>query len=210
MKTRLARKLTYANVVSSICLFLLLGGGAAYAAAQLGTNSVGPKQLKKNAVTTAKIKNGAVTGAKIKASTVGTVPNATSAIIATNAANAAALGGQPPAAFQQRVRWALVDADGSILSQSGGITNLHDPFSCKPGCDFLDFGSSQAGKAVVVSGFLGGEAAVLRGAVCGDLPDSVGCVSGATPVNDPNHVIVRANAVGGGFADRAYYVAVFG
>jgi len=61
------KRLTYANVMSSIAVFLVLGGGAAFAAGQLGKNSVGSKQLKKNAVTTAKIKNGAVTGAKVKA-----------------------------------------------------------------------------------------------------------------------------------------------
>ena len=40
---RLAGKLTYANVISTICLFLLLGGGAAFAASQihLGKNAVG-------------------------------------------------------------------------------------------------------------------------------------------------------------------------
>jgi hypothetical protein len=37
-------------------LFLLLSGGAAYAASHLGKNTVGTKQLKKNSVTTAKIK----------------------------------------------------------------------------------------------------------------------------------------------------------
>jgi len=63
---RLADKLTYANVISTICLFLLLGGGAAFAASQLGKNSVGAKQLKKNAVTNAKIKKDAVTGGKVK------------------------------------------------------------------------------------------------------------------------------------------------
>jgi hypothetical protein len=35
--------LTYANVVSTLCLFLLLGGGAAVAASQLGKNTVGAK-----------------------------------------------------------------------------------------------------------------------------------------------------------------------
>ena len=55
--TNLRVRLTYANVIiSTLCLFLLLGGGAAYAASQLGKNSVGTKQLKKNSVTTAKIK----------------------------------------------------------------------------------------------------------------------------------------------------------
>lgn len=63
---QIRKRLTYANVVSSLALFLVLGGATAFAAAQLGKNTVGSKQLKNNAVTAAKIKNGAVTGAKIK------------------------------------------------------------------------------------------------------------------------------------------------
>jgi hypothetical protein len=46
--------LTYSNVVSTLCLFLLLGG-VAYAADQLAPNSVGTKQLKDGAVTLKKI-----------------------------------------------------------------------------------------------------------------------------------------------------------
>ena len=64
MKT-LRQRLTYANVVSTICLFILLGGGA-YAATKLPKNSVGTKQLKKNAVAGGKIKTSAVTGAKVQ------------------------------------------------------------------------------------------------------------------------------------------------
>jgi hypothetical protein len=52
---RLSAKLTYSNVISTLCLVLLLGGGTAYAASQLGKNSVGSKQLKKEAVTPAKL-----------------------------------------------------------------------------------------------------------------------------------------------------------
>jgi hypothetical protein len=52
---KLSAGLTYANVVSTICLFLLLGGGAAFAATQLPKNSVGPKQIRNGAVTQAKI-----------------------------------------------------------------------------------------------------------------------------------------------------------
>ncbi len=58
-------KLTYANVVATLALFIALGG-ASYAAIKLPKNSVGTKQLKKNAVTTAKLKKGAVTAAKLK------------------------------------------------------------------------------------------------------------------------------------------------
>jgi len=73
------RNLTYANVVSTLCLFLLLGGGAAVAAEKLRKNSVGSKQLRKGAVTSAKIRGGAVTGEKIDLSTLGAVPQAVNA-----------------------------------------------------------------------------------------------------------------------------------
>jgi hypothetical protein len=52
---RLSRKLTYANVVATIALFVALAGGTALAASQLAKNSVGSKQLKKEAVTPAKL-----------------------------------------------------------------------------------------------------------------------------------------------------------
>jgi len=91
MRNRLRSKLTYANVISTMCLFLLLGGGA-YAASALPKNSVGSKQLKNNAVTTAKIKKGAVTGDKINVSKLGTVPSATNAANATHATSADSAG----------------------------------------------------------------------------------------------------------------------
>lgn len=64
-------KLTYANVMSSVAVFLVLGGGAAFAASRLGKHTVGTKQLKNNAVTTAKIKNNAVNGAKVANGSLG-------------------------------------------------------------------------------------------------------------------------------------------
>ena len=86
--SRLRPKLTYANVMATVAVFIALGG-ASYAALKLPKNSVGPKQLKKNAVTTAKIKKEAVTAGKVKqgtltgvqinSSTLGTVPTAQTA-----------------------------------------------------------------------------------------------------------------------------------
>lgn len=66
------KRITYANVMSSLAVFAVLAGGTAFAANQLAKNSVGAKQLKKNAVTTAKIKKNAVTTAKIKKNAVTT------------------------------------------------------------------------------------------------------------------------------------------
>jgi hypothetical protein len=73
----LRRRLTYANVVATLALFLAVGGATAFAASQLGKNSVGSKQLKKNSVTAAKIKNGAVTQAKISRSAHNALKGAT-------------------------------------------------------------------------------------------------------------------------------------
>ena len=56
MLARFRPRLTYANVVSTMCLFILLGG-AAYAATKLPKNSVGSEQIEKNAVNSAKVKN---------------------------------------------------------------------------------------------------------------------------------------------------------
>jgi hypothetical protein len=62
-------RITYANVVSTLALFLAIGG-VSWAAATLPKNSVGSKQLKKNAVISAKIKAGAVTASKLKSGAV--------------------------------------------------------------------------------------------------------------------------------------------
>jgi hypothetical protein len=96
------KHLTYANVMVTILAFVVLAGGSALAAVQLGKNSVGSRQLKSKAVTTGKIANNAVTGFKvanetltgedIKLSRLGTVPLAASA---TSAGNANTVGGHP-------------------------------------------------------------------------------------------------------------------
>jgi hypothetical protein len=64
---QIRKRLTYANVMSSIAVFLILGGATAFAA-----KKVGPHQLKANSVTTAKIKANAVTTRKIRKDAVST------------------------------------------------------------------------------------------------------------------------------------------
>src|SRR4029077_8727829 len=104
---RLHIHLSYANVIATLSLVIALGGASAFAASQLGKNSVGPEQLQKNAVTTAKIKKEAITAAKVKkgsltgtqinASKLGIVP---SAVHATSADNATQLGGLDANAYE--------------------------------------------------------------------------------------------------------------
>ena len=59
------RRPSHTTVVAYLSLFLVVSGGAAFAATHLAKNSVGAKQIRKNAVIAAKIKNGAVTGNKL-------------------------------------------------------------------------------------------------------------------------------------------------
>lgn len=99
---QIRKRITYANVMSSIAVFLVLGGASAYAAKKIGSNeikgnsittgklkknAVTASKIKKNSITTAKIKNLAVTGAKVNVGTLGTVPSATHAATADSATN---------------------------------------------------------------------------------------------------------------------------
>jgi hypothetical protein len=59
-------KLTFANVISCLALFIALGG-TAFAATHLGKNSVGNKQLKANSVTNAKVRDGSLLAQDFKA-----------------------------------------------------------------------------------------------------------------------------------------------
>jgi hypothetical protein len=86
----LKRRVSYANVVATLALFLAVSGGVVYAAGTLGKNSVKSsniaakavknrnlaknavkaKNLAANAVTTAKVKKQAITGGKVKKGTL--------------------------------------------------------------------------------------------------------------------------------------------
>ncbi len=93
---QIRKRLTYANVMSSFAVFLVLGGATAFAASKIGTSQIKASavtsgKIKKEAITTAKIKKDAVTGAKVKESSLGQVP---SALNATSAGNANTVNGQ--------------------------------------------------------------------------------------------------------------------
>jgi hypothetical protein len=77
--SRIRERLTYSNVMSTLCFFLLVSGGLAYAADHLGRNSVGTRQLKKNSVNGLKVKDKTLTGRDIDLATLGTVPGAADA-----------------------------------------------------------------------------------------------------------------------------------
>ncbi len=94
------RKLTYANVVATLALFLALSGGVVWAAGKIGAknlkaNAVTAGKIKRNAVTNAKIRGNAVTAAKIKGGAVDFTKLATGANLVAGASGGpvAASGG---------------------------------------------------------------------------------------------------------------------
>ena len=66
----LRSRLTYANVVGTLALFIAIGGGTVYAALELGKNSVKSKNIAKGAVKTADLGRKAVTSPKLKDGTI--------------------------------------------------------------------------------------------------------------------------------------------
>jgi hypothetical protein len=64
------RRLSYANVVSTLALFIALTGASAYATSKLAPRSVGEPELRPGAVTAQKIRRNAVTAPKIKAAAI--------------------------------------------------------------------------------------------------------------------------------------------
>ncbi|MEK6277940.1 MAG: hypothetical protein AABM29_08010 [Actinomycetota bacterium] len=97
MLTRIRSRLTYANVMATIAVFLALGG-ATIAAVKLPKKSVGTKQLKNKAVSKEKLKNKAVSSKKLGDKAVGTAKIAGSAVtsskIASNAVQTSDIGNE--------------------------------------------------------------------------------------------------------------------
>jgi len=95
--SRIRQRLTFANVVSVIALFVALGGGA-YAVTVAKKNSVVSKSIKngqvrkadiaKNSVNGAKVADNSLTGAEINESALGQVPSALSASHADSSSTA--------------------------------------------------------------------------------------------------------------------------
>lgn len=124
MKHLLSR-LSYANVISTLCLVLVLGGGSAYAAMQLAKNSVGTQQLKNAAVTPAKLSGAAKQTMTGPAGPTGP-KGATGARGATGATGLTGAKGEPGQKGEKGVAgdsatklFAEVGENGELLKASG-------------------------------------------------------------------------------------------
>lgn len=114
---QIRRHLTYANVMSSLSVFLILGGATAFAATKIGT-----KDLKAGAVKTGKLAKEAVAAGKIKNSAVTETKIADAAVTANKLADNAVTTNKIAA---DAVTTAKV-ANGAITSEkvgTGAITS---------------------------------------------------------------------------------------
>jgi hypothetical protein len=121
---QIRKRLTYANVMSSLAVFLVLGGATAFAATKIGAdqlkaNSVKTGKIVKEAITTSKIKNNAVNGAKVDEGSLSQVPSALNAVNATTATNALNAENGLPKAYAR----VLANGDGVEEALSKGITD---------------------------------------------------------------------------------------
>ncbi|MBI2690684.1 MAG: hypothetical protein HYX29_01875 [Solirubrobacterales bacterium] len=66
---RVRSRLSYANIIATMALFIALGG-VSWAAVKLPKNSVTTKTIKRSAVTSQKIKNKTIVGADVKSNTL--------------------------------------------------------------------------------------------------------------------------------------------
>lgn len=105
---------TPALIVAFVALFAAMGG-IGYSAVKLKPNSVRAKNIKDGAVTSDKLADGSVTTPKFAPDAVS--PNATYAINAANAMNAAKLGGAAPGECQTGWLTASMVVDTATLTQ---------------------------------------------------------------------------------------------
>jgi len=120
------RHLTYANVMSSIAVFMVLGG-VSYAAATLPRDSVGTKQLRRNSVTHSKMASGSVGHKELRRRSV--TRGALSTDIRSQLAKAGATGPRGPAGAAgpgaKRIHWsaaASANPTSTTILSIGGVT----------------------------------------------------------------------------------------
>src|SRR5689334_9527702 len=113
----LRSRLTYANVVATLALFIALGG-TSVAASSLISGS----KIKKDSIPGDRLKKHALTSTQVNVAKLGTIPRAATADTAGHASDADALGGLSAAAFTRTERFQVGSAD----SRSTTVKTLLD------------------------------------------------------------------------------------
>jgi hypothetical protein len=167
MLRAIGKRLTYANVIASLALFLALGGGAVWAASnkanQVGTgklkqNAVTAGKIKANAVTQTKIRNNAVTNAKLRVGAVNftTIAPGTNVIATATAASVAVDGPSAvPVSFSGPLTFTPVAGSVYLMSIEARSTNLgrSGTETCRVTVVPLVNGAEWGGASLVLSAF---------------------------------------------------------
>ena len=204
--------MTYANVMSTIAVFLVLGGGAAYAAKKIGTKKIDSGQLKGAAVTAAKIKRGAVTASKIRKGAVKAnkiSPGAvTSGKLAIGAVTLEKLvpGFVAPAA-EKLTHAADISFSGTVLAGSVGIAqaNVSHPkvgFYCFSGLNPAPVG----GLATIDYSESG--ASVIAQLDTGQGPQNI-CPAGTQAFVNAREIGFKENKFGSEPVDAGFFVLLY-
>ncbi len=139
------QRLTYANVMSSIAVFFVLGGATAFAATKIGANELKANSIKtgkivKEAITTSKLKNNSITTGKIANGAVSATQLAagavTSAQLADNSVSGAKLQNGSVSATKlvpgfvapvasKLARFANIDENGVVLAGTAGLSQAN-------------------------------------------------------------------------------------
>ena len=144
MLSSLRDRITYANVMATLAVFIALGG-ASYAAIKIPANSVGSKQLKDNSVRGKEIKNAVVGTKDLKPGSVGPDALQGNAVgfdnLAPNAVDGSKVkdgsipyGKLDPATVSPRL-FAHVSASG-VLGEQSGVTSVSHPSTGQYGVTF--------------------------------------------------------------------------
>ena len=174
MKVLKRMRVSPAMVVALVALFMAMGG-TAFAQALIGGDdildgSITGADVKNNSLNTkdvaglrgVDIRNGSITTKDIRDGSLldedidsvsgtkvdGPVAEAMNAVSAANAANADRLGDMEAGDFQTAVKWALVNADGTIAEQSGGISVTA---STGAGGHYINIGEPVVGKGIIAT-----------------------------------------------------------
>lgn len=163
------------------------------------SNSIPGKDIRNRTLTGRDVKPNSLTGRQVRESTLGEVPAA---------ADANALGGDPPAAYQRANRWALVHgraAGATILAQSGGFAVQRTG----TGVYNVDTGASAVNRPLTATISVDSPSGTIAAAPCGGSANNPGGVNCAG-VNDSSHVLVRTTNLNGVAVDRTFYLVVGG
>lgn len=204
------KRLSYANVMSTLAVFLVLSGGAAYAAKKISSHD-----LKGASVTTAKIKRNAVTTSKIRASAIKTAKIAAGAVTSGKLAIGAITpeklvpGFVAPTA-EKLSRAANISAAGTVLAGSIGISqaNVFHPLEGSEGfyC-FSGLSPAPVGGVVTVDYSESGET-VLAQFDTGPGPGKI-CPAGTQAFVNTRLAGIKANKLEAPATDAGFFVVLY-